>query len=181
MPDWETLVRERLRVLRICPSPAAEELVPELASHLEDHYEDSLRKGLPSETAFRNSLDQIDRLPRLWLELRILQEEIMIGFTRKVLLPGFLAFVCSMAIAWTLAFAGVQPRTVSLPDGLYLPLPIAWFCLLPFCGAIAAILSHRRGGSYLQRATASIFPAAILGSALLVMFITALIQSQFVA
>src|ERR1039458_1261586 len=52
MPDWKQIVRRNLRVLKVC-SP---ELTEELAGHLEDNYEASLREGLPAEVAFHRTI-----------------------------------------------------------------------------------------------------------------------------
>jgi hypothetical protein len=104
----------------------------------------------------------------------------MIGFTRKVALPGLLTFASAMVIAWALDMAHIQPRTILLANGLFLSVPTVWLCLLPFCGAAGALVSRRSGGSRLQGIAASLFPSAIMGIVLLLGFVVGFVISRFV-
>jgi MFS family permease len=178
MPDWKQIVRTNLRVLSAC-SP---ELAEELAGHLEDSYEALQCEGVPMEVAFHRTLRQIEGHRKRWLALRFLKEDLMTGFTRKVALPGLLTFASAMVIAWALDVAHVQPRTIFLSHRppLFLSVPIAWLCLLPFCGAVGALISHRNGGSRLQRIAASLFQSAIMGAALVLGFVIGFIVSRFI-
>ena len=176
MPDWKQIVRRNLRVLKVC-SP---ELTEELAGHLEDNYEASLREGLPAEVAFHRTIGQIEGRCKSRLVLRFLKEDIMTGFTRKVGLPGLLTFASAMAIGWVLNFAHIQPKTIFLSDGLFLSLPIAWMCLLPVCGALGTVISRRNGGSHLDRMVAAAFPAIIFGLVLLLICVVGWAISLFV-
>src|SRR5882724_5545535 len=59
MPDWKTLILERLAPLRMEPTAEAD-LAEELAQHLEDHYRE-LRSGGASEAeAYRSALSELD-------------------------------------------------------------------------------------------------------------------------
>ena len=59
MLDWKSTVRERLLPLRL--EPASESaLVEELAQHLEDHYRESLARGVSEEEAYRSALSELD-------------------------------------------------------------------------------------------------------------------------
>jgi len=181
MHDWEQIVRKNLRVLKTCTPEFAEKITEELASHLADSYEEHRRAGLPPATAFRRTVTQINRRSRISLTLQILQEALMTGFTRKVALPGLLTFALAMVIALALEMADVQPKTlVILGDGLPFSLPLAWLCLLPICGAAGALVSHRSGGSPLQRIAACLFPSAIMAAVLLVIFVAGFVISRFV-
>jgi hypothetical protein len=175
MPDWKQIVRKNLLVLGIC-SP---ELAVELADHLEDSYEAFLREGLPAEVAFHRTVSQVEGRRKGWLALRLLQEDIMTGFTRKIALPGLLTFALAMVIARALDLAHVHPQSIFLANGLFLPVPIAWLCLLPFCGAAGALVSHRSGGSPLHGITASLFPSAIMGTVLLLILVAGFAISRF--
>jgi protein-S-isoprenylcysteine O-methyltransferase Ste14 len=86
-----------------------------------------------------------------------------------------------MAISGALELAHVQSKTILLANGLFLPLPIAWICLLPVCGAMGAIISRRSGGSRLDRMMAGAFPAAIMLAVQLLMLVAGWVISQFVA
>jgi putative ABC transport system permease protein len=59
MPDWKSLVRERLRPLRL-QAPAELDLAVELAQHLEDHYRELRSAGASKEEAFRRTLSELD-------------------------------------------------------------------------------------------------------------------------
>jgi predicted permease len=55
MPDWKSLVRERLKSLRLAPAVESD-LVDEVAQHLEDQYRDLRSGGAPHEAAYRQIL-----------------------------------------------------------------------------------------------------------------------------
>jgi hypothetical protein len=173
MPDWKQIVRKNLRVLGVC-SP---EFTEELAAHLEDSYEASLRGGVPPEAAFHRTVVQINRRSRICLTQRILQEVLMTDFARNVGLPGLLTFALAMVIDLALNMAYVRPNFI-LGNRLY-SLPIAWLCLLPFCGAAGALVSHRNGGSRLQRIAACLFPCAIMATVVVLIFVAGFAISRF--
>jgi hypothetical protein len=153
------------------------EFTEELAAHLEDSYEASLSGGVPPEAAFHRTVVQINRCSRICLSQRILQEVLMTDFARNVGLPGLLTFALAMAIALALNMAHVQPNFI-LGNRLY-SLPIAWLCLLPFCGAAGALVSHRNGGSRLQRIAACLFPCAIMAAVVFLIFVAGFAISRF--
>ena len=103
----------------------------------------------------------------------------MRGFTRRVELPGLLTFALAMAIAYPLGLAHIRPEAIFLANGL-LPVPVAWLCLLPICGALGAVVSSRNGGSRLDRMIAASFPAAIYCLVVLLSFIGGWVISLFV-
>jgi hypothetical protein len=163
MPDWKQIVHKNLRVLAMC-SP---EFTEELAAHLEDSYEALLCDGLPAEVAFQHTIGQIEGRRRIWLVMRFLREALMTGFIRKVALPGLLTSAATGLFYWTLALDHVRDKVIWLVGG---QLPLWWWCLLPVCGALGALLSQRNGGSRLQRIAASLLPSAILGIFVVLIF-----------
>jgi hypothetical protein len=176
MPDWKYIVRKKLRVLGAC-SP---ELTEELAGHLEDTYEAFLHPAVPPEDAFHRTVVQVNGRSKICLTLQILQEVLMTDFARKVGLPGLLTFALSMGVAMALETAHIQAKIILLDNGLPLSLPpIAWLCLLPFCGAAGALVSHRAGGSKLQHIAACLFPSAIIAAVLLIIFVAGFAISLF--
>jgi hypothetical protein len=175
MPDWEQIVRKNLRVLGVC-SP---EVTEEIAGHLEDSYEALLRDGLPADVALHRTMSQIEGRRKSWLVLRFLQEDIVTDFTRKVALPGLLTFAASAFVSLAFALAHIQPKIIWLANGQFLALPLWDWCLLPLCGALGALLSQRNGGSRLQRIAASLFPSAIMGIVLLLIFGIGFALSRF--
>jgi hypothetical protein len=180
MHNWKQAVGKKLRALKACSPQFAESVTEELASHLEDSYEEHLRAGLPKEAALEQTLSEIEHCRGNWLAIRLLKEGRMTEFIRKVGLPGLLTFASAMAIAWALNFMHIQPKTIFLSNGLFLSLPIAWMCLLPVCGALGAILSRRSGGSRLDCMITAAFPALIFGAVLFLISVVGFAISLFV-
>jgi hypothetical protein len=179
MPNWKQITSKNLRVLRACSPEFAEEITEELAGHLEDSYERYLQGGLSAEAALQRSLGEIEHARGNWLALRLLKEDRMTGFARKIGLPGLLTFASAMVIAWALDMAHIQPKTLFLANGLFLSIPTVWLCLLPLCGAVGTLVSHRSGGSRLQRIAASLFPSAIMSTVLLLGVVVGFAISRF--
>jgi hypothetical protein len=173
MPNWMQIVCKKLRVLGICSPEFAEEL----AAHLEDRY-DALRcEGLSAEVAFQHTISQIEGRCRIWLVIRFLQEEFMTGLIRKAALPGLLTSAVACFLYWALALAHIPPKVIWLAGGLS---PLWWWCLLPICGTLGALLSQRKGRSRLQRTAAALLPSAILGTSVLMIFVVGFTISGFV-
>lgn len=173
MPDWKQVVRNNLRMVGAC----LPEFTEELADHLEDSYEAALREGVPAEVAFQLTIGQIEGRCRVWFVLRCLQEELMTGFIRKVALPGLLTSAAAVCFHWALELGHIRPEVLWLIGG---ELPMWWWCLLPICGALGALLSQRYGGSRLQRMAASQLPSAILCSLVLLIFVVGFTLSAYV-
>ena len=173
MPDWKQIVRKNLHVVGVC----LPEFTEELAGHLEDSYEAAQREGVPAEVAFQHIIGQIEGHCRIWLVVRFLQEELMTGFIRGAALPGLLTSAAALLFYWLLAQDHIRPKVIWLVGG---QLPMWWWCLLPICGALGALLSQRNGGSRLQRMTASLLPSAILCTLVLMIFVVGFTISGFV-
>ena len=68
MPDWKSLVRERIAQLR--PDAAGEaDLTEEVAQHLEDCYRELLSGGASEEEAYRKAVSELDDMYPLRAEL----------------------------------------------------------------------------------------------------------------
>jgi predicted permease len=59
MPDWKSLVRERLKLLRLEPT-AELDLAEELAQHLEDHYRALRGGGASEQDAYQKAISELD-------------------------------------------------------------------------------------------------------------------------
>ena len=59
MPDWKSLVQERLAPLRL-QAPAELDLTAELAEHLEDYYRELRSGGTSEEEAYQRTLSELD-------------------------------------------------------------------------------------------------------------------------
>jgi hypothetical protein len=173
MPDWKKIVRKNLLVLAVC-SP---ESVEELAAHLEDIYEAALCGGMPAEAAFQQTIGQIEGGCGLRLVMRFLQEELMSGFIRSLVLPGLLTSAAAWFFHWALIQGHIRHEVLWLAGG---QLPLWWWCMLPIYGALGALLYQRNARSRLQRMAASQLPNAILCTFVLLMFAVGFTLSEFV-
>ena len=101
----------------------------------------------------------------------------MSGFIRKIALPGLLTSAAAWLLHWVLALGHIRPKVLWLVGG---QLPLWWWCLLPICGALGALLYQSNGGSRLQRMAASQLPSAILCTLVLLIFVVGFTLSGFV-
>ena len=69
MPDWKALVLERMESLGLSPAQE-EEIVSELAAHLEDCYEELRTQGVCESEAIDRSLEQVTDWPNLSREIQ---------------------------------------------------------------------------------------------------------------
>ncbi|HWS54894.1 MAG TPA: ABC transporter permease [Pyrinomonadaceae bacterium] len=95
MPDWSEEIRSRLARLRLAPTREAE-IVEELAQHLEDLYEQSLRGGAAPAEARRAVLQELTESDLLAQELRRVErparpEPVAPGSRRRTSMMGDLS------------------------------------------------------------------------------------------
>jgi hypothetical protein len=164
MPDWRRLARRKLTPLAL-DSVREDEIVAELAGHLEDLYADLVRRGTPEEEAVRSALSAAAD----WNELRhaiqlAANEEDIMNYRAKTLwLPG----MCTSALAGVLLRL-FQIRSAPAPhvfwvwQGMSLVLYWRWLLCLPLVGALGAYWSRRAGGKLLDRLlAASLYPLGL--------------------
>jgi hypothetical protein len=170
MRDWQTLVEQRLASLALAPEEK-NEVIAEVAAHLEDTCEEMLRQGMTEEDAVRRALANAGD----WRDLRrkILavkrKELIMQKRLRQLWIPGFLSLILCLLFQAALQKLGWQPRIVwSGPSSPILHVP--WLAALPFIGALGAYVSSRAGSSRGTMLFVSVFPAIALTFAFLFMF-----------
>ena len=101
----------------------------------------------------------------------------MTSFNREVALPGLLTSAAACFFYEVLELDHIRPKVIWLVGG---QLPLWWWCLLPICGALGALLSQRNGGSRLQRMAATLLPSAILCTLVLLIFVFGFTMSGFV-
>ncbi len=159
MRDWKALVRRRLGKLNLAAAQQ-EEVISELASHLEDLVEDHLALGLSEPDAIARSLDEVANWRALSKRIQRTkyEEELMNARVRNLWLPGFVCLVSAMALVMILGSIGVRPHLLavgSLSVVLYLP----WLAALPLLGAATSYWSRRAGGQRFARIAAALFPA----------------------
>ncbi len=166
MPDWQKLVRRRLASLALEPE-LRDEVLAELASHLEETYDAIRAEGVPEDDAVRRTLSQVpdwNDLQRRIRSARAKEVTMNIRVTR-FWLPGLITFVVSMSFLALIEKFGPRPWALYLGDGpavirttpslmVYIP----WLLLLPLIGAIGAYLSNRAGAPIRTVLVSSIFP-----------------------
>jgi hypothetical protein len=195
MRDWQALVAERLGALE-GGEARREEVVRELAGHLEDFYLEKCARGFSQAAAMELALAQVSDWRGLTRKIRLAkrEEEGMNDRTKGYWLPGLVAFTASMVWLMILqlaipmrypwyatdhmvaAHAGSGPRMVS-NSGLqiyFLAAPyLCWLLAQPAFGALGAYLSKRGGGEPRARMVAGIFPSIMFLCALSFVFVIA--------
>ena len=162
MPEWKAIVRERLNQLDL--GVAQQEVIAELAGHLEDLYLQFRTQGLSEAEAVRLTLEETANWQELArnIERAKSKEDRMNRRTKTLWLPGLVAFAtASISLMVLERFAYLRPR-LWVKDGGMLAIYFSWWLLLPFCGAAAAYLSRRAGGPRLVCAAASLFPSIMM-------------------
>jgi hypothetical protein len=162
VPDWRNLVRQKTEDLRLSPAQK-EDVTAELASHLEEFYDEQRALDVPEPEAERRSLDELSD----WAELRRrIQsakrgEGIMNDRTKQLWLPGLAGF--SAAMGCELALGGGALSGGPLFDSHTKQIVYAcWLLAQLLCGALGAFLSGRAGGTRAARLGAALFTSGIL-------------------
>ncbi|HJY90153.1 MAG TPA: hypothetical protein VJ255_07735 [Candidatus Acidoferrum sp.] len=171
MPDWSRLISERMGVLALSGA-VRDEVVAELATHLEELYQACRARGASESQAIEIALSQATDWQELGREISdIKNEEARTNDRSKQLwLPGLMTLTASMVwlmmpqrVNWNLGSSSFHE---SPPLMAYL----MWLITHPVFGAAGAYLSRRNGGTLIARLAAGIFPSiALLG---LLIFIT---------
>jgi hypothetical protein len=160
-PDWNALVRERLRPLDLA-SKESGEIVTELAAHLEDVYEAQIARGLSESEAQQIALNEVVQWRSLARNIQRSKhkEETMNARTKHLWLPGLVSLTAAMVSLMVLILISLQPRFLGRSPLQMVVLP--WILLLPLCGAAGAYLSRRGGAQCWARLIAGLFPPIVL-------------------
>jgi hypothetical protein len=159
MPDWRHQVYARLLGLALPPNEK-EDVVAELADHLEEGYVQLRAQGFSSEDAVKQSLEQVSDWNAFTKRIQAAKKgDIMNDRIRIFWLPGILTLTLSMGFLLILQVFGFQPRTVSWGHNGLVLFYIPWLLSLPVFGALGAYLSSRAGGSRQAVLLSSVFPA----------------------
>jgi len=161
MPDWEHLVAERLKHLKLAPEERRE-VITEIAAHLGECYQALCAAGGPDPEGY--TLAQVRDWNVFCRRVRRAKEGRM-SFARRVMFPGLAAlFLAQVALAVILhslvalhgpALDGQLRGGDRSPGIFYIP----WLLTLPWTGAVGAWLARRAGARPGQRLTAALFPA----------------------
>jgi hypothetical protein len=177
MPDWEKLVSQRLAQLAL-DEGERQEVIAELAGHLEEIYESLRQRGASEDEAIRGALLEVENWKHLQQEIYVARsrEDIMNARTARFWLPSIVTLGLSVITLVGFALVGLKPG----PFGSHLPNHeiwwarligpadsgasmineyTVWLMALPFIGAIGAYLSSRAGGRLAEIVISAVFPA----------------------
>jgi hypothetical protein len=177
MSDWEKLVRRQLARLAL-DEREREEVIAELAGHLEEIYESLRRRGASDDEAIRGALSKVENWKNLAQEIYVARsrEDIMNARTARFWLPSIVTLGLSVITLVCSALIGLKPGPFGsrLPHhdiwwaGLIGPADngasaineyTVWLMALPFIGALGAYLSSRAGGRLAEIVISAVFPA----------------------
>ena len=171
MPDWSANVREQLGALRLEPAEA-EEILDELAGHLEECYDALLARGVPEEEAFARACEQAGS----WKKLRrgvtsAKREGIMQKRVKQFWMPALVTLLAGWGLLTLLILSGVQPVMWYLgdpPTPIYLIFYWPWLVLLPLIGAAGGYMSRKARASGWRVYLVGSFPALAMACVFLV-------------
>jgi hypothetical protein len=166
MPDWEAHVRRGLAQLMLA-SNERDEVIEELASHLQESFEQLRAQGMTAADAEKRVLAQVSDWNKFRREIQIAKtkENSMSDRVKQFWLPSFLTLLVSMGLLALIQIFGPSPWIVARHDGspwrLIAPVAVIyvpWLLCLPLVGAMGAFLSRRSGGSRRAILSSTLFP-----------------------
>jgi hypothetical protein len=178
MLDWKKLVREHIASSAL-PSACREEVVSELAAHLEEAYEAARSRGLTDAAAVELAAQEVIDWRSLVKQIsRAKEENPMNPRTRSLWLPAMANLIVAPGLLMILQKLAVQPRVLWIGDMamvLYLP----WLLTLPIFGAFGAFLAKRAHARFVNRLIVGLSPAlAVLGAFALVLPVSLVVDSH---
>ncbi len=156
-PDWGKLVREHMGPLDL-PCDIQENVVNELAAHLQETYEAARSQRIREEEALELALQEVEDWNVLATNIQCAKEErIMNHRTKSLWMPALASILAASLAMMLLQFSGVRPHLVwTGPAAMSFYWP--WLAILPLCGALGAWLSRRDQGTVRSRLIAGLAP-----------------------
>jgi len=161
MQNWTQIVRERLQGQLRVPDPG---VISELATHLEEVYEEARSLGLTEQQALQTALQELEDCRALTTEIhRAKSEEGRMNHrTRTLWLPAAVNLIAASGVLAFMQFVGVRPRFIWLdlpgqPFAMMFYVP--WLALLPLLGGLGAYLARRAHADLSARLMAGLAPA----------------------
>jgi len=160
MPDWNKLVREHLQPYQ---APHREEVVTELAAHLEETYEAARSQGLTESAALELTLQEVKnwRVLAESIHRAKSEEDLMNHRTKSLWLPTLFTLLGASVSLMAAQLLGLQPRLIWI-HGTGITVYWPWLAGLPLCGALGANLSQRAHGPLPARLAAGLSPALLM-------------------
>jgi hypothetical protein len=163
MPDWIAYVKARFGTVLLAKLEE-QEIIEELAAHLEDTYLSLRAEGVGEPEARRLARQPVDNWQELRNEILSAKEEgRMQGRIEQIWVPSLVTFVASYVSLAFLQWAGARPLVEHPSDPGRVMLCLPWLLMLPFIGAIGGYLSRRSNGVGWRVYVAASLPALVLG------------------
>jgi len=171
VPNWQQHVRERLGALGIAPQ-LEEEVVVELAGHLEDRRTSAVNNGMTEPEAIAMALEEVPDWVALNQEVSAAKKENpMSVHTKNLVLPGVTMLIGAAILL--LALVRLVPPITWVEPKAPVVIFVLWLLSYGVMGALGAYWSRREGGNTATRFLAGVFPLAMhLGIFLCVIFAT---------
>jgi hypothetical protein len=153
------------------------EIVAELASYLEDSYEDHRAQGVCEPEAIELALEELADGRWLGRRIRKAKEDVMNERTKKFWLPAFASVAAACAVIAVTAQLSYKPHIVQLRSNATMLVYPAWVLGQPLISALGAYCSRRAGGNRLTRLTAGLFPSILMLVAICVVLLVQVLSS----
>lgn len=145
-----------------------EEVVAELAAHLEDLYQEQIAAGMAEPVALEHALGNLN-WRQVAKQIEHAKEGQMNRRSKQFWLPALISLTASMT--WMMALQLVSTK-LQMPwkhaGVAFLPY-VVWVITLPLIGAGCGYLSRRAGSARPVRTTAVIFPSIVMAALWLVL------------
>jgi hypothetical protein len=157
MGNWQQKVRENLAAC-LLPREIQDEVVVELASHLEEAYEEA-RAVMSDDSAIQLALKQVGDWRALARNIRRAKSEevLMNSRTKSLWLPALMTLLGASSSLALFEYLGARPHLVWVGK-VALTFYWAWLATLPIFGAMGAYLSRRQSSAW-ARLAAGVAPA----------------------
>jgi hypothetical protein len=160
MRDWKKEILRRMCEIDL-PPKISEEVVCELASHLEEIYEEARSRGLSDAAALEQTLQEVEDWHVLAREISCVKEDRMNCRTKGLWLPALITLLGTSAALALSQYPRMGPRLVWI-GGWAITLYWTWLATLPAFGALGAYLSRRAETTAKVRLVASLSPALVM-------------------
>jgi hypothetical protein len=163
VPDWREVVAKRLDTRQLTAAQR-DEVVAELASHLEEICEEQHADGMSISQGTDKALAEITdwRALSRRIQRAKCKEDIVNQRTKSIWIPGLITLIFTSGALAILQVWRVQPHIMWMRAGDGLVLYTPWLIALPAFGAIGAYLSRRAGGDRRARLASGVFPALMM-------------------
>jgi hypothetical protein len=172
MSDWKNLVREQLKACGL-PVESCEDVVAELAAHLEETCDNARSQGLKEQEAIARTLHEVNDWGVLAVNIQRAQFEDnrMNHRTKSFWLPTLVTCSGASVSLLLLQLIGIEPRLIWIDLRHVLPASSAlygkvgmtfywpWLASLPLFGALGACLSRHSQGNTFARLLTGLSPA----------------------